>query len=164
MRLVEPPAVAAPWKTVVPRKSCRVESATEFAALKVSVPVEYLRSSEEPTAALTLSRMPVKATLPAPLTWKKVLRFVLPLALSNLTLPRVSVAPEAAPTPKSLLTLSAPGRANARMRSAVSVFAPDSDWTAPWVSIPLICAQSPELVSTTGLATVMPPWSCRTED
>ena len=32
------------------------------------------------------------------------------------------------------------------------------------VSMPLIWAQSPELVSTTGLATVMPPWSWKTAD
>ena len=103
-------------------------------------------------------------TLPAPLTWKNVLRFVLPLALSNLTLPSVRVAPESAPTPKSLLTLSPPGRAKARMRSAVRMFAPEIDWTAPMVSMPLIWAQSPELVRTTGLATVMPPWSWSTAD
>ena len=164
MRVVAPAAVAAPWKIVVPRNNCTVLSATEFAAVKVSVPVEYLRSSEVPTAPLTLSRTPVKMTLPAPLTWKNVLRFVLPLALSNLTLPSVRVAPESAPTPKSLLTLSPPGRAKARMRSAVRMFAPEIDWTAPMVSMPLIWAQSPELVRTTGLATVMPPWSWSTAD
>ena len=32
------------------------------------------------------------------------------------------------------------------------------------VSMPLIWAQSPELVRTTGLATVMPPWSWSTAD
>ena len=44
------------------------------------------------------------------------------------------------------------------------MFAPEIDWTAPMVSMPLIWAQSPELVRTTGLATVMPPWNWSTAD